>query len=175
MAITDGTASLTSTYIAKRVDLLRFFTLRTGSAAEAEDIVQEIYVKIARLDAASIGNPAAFLYKMGSNILLDRLRSRRRTAVRDNAYFDAHAADAGSMEPVAPSVSPEAAWAARRRLEEVMRVVAEFPPQRRRVFSMHKIDGLSYGEVAEKLGISKSAVEKHMIAALRQLLEAEAE
>ncbi|HVY86151.1 MAG TPA: sigma-70 family RNA polymerase sigma factor [Caulobacterales bacterium] len=169
MADTEKDSALTSTYLSKRESLVRFFTLRTASAAEAEDIVQEIYVKIANLDGSAIENASAFLYKLGSNILLDRLRAKRRAEARDSAYFDSQAGESGGLEPSTPAPSPEQAWAARRRLADVLRVIDAFPPQRRRVFTMHKIEGLSYGEVAETLGISKSAVEKHMIAALRQL------
>jgi RNA polymerase sigma-70 factor (ECF subfamily) len=170
LADSEDSNALTAAYLAKRVNLVRFFTVRTGSAAEAEDIVQEIFVKIAALDASGIENHAAYLYKLGTNVLLDRIRGRRRGLAREDAYFDAQAGDGGTAaDPAANAPSPEQAWEARRRLEEVMRVVNEFPPQRRRVFVMHKLEGLSYGEVADALGISKSAIEKHMIAALRQL------
>lgn len=170
LADSEDSNALTAAYLAKRVNLVRFFTVRTGSAAEAEDIVQEIFVKIASLDASHIENHAAYLYKLGTNVLLDRVRGRRRGLAREDAYFDAQAGDGGTAsDPAANAPSPERSWHARRQLEEVMRVVNDFPPQRRRVFVMHKLEGLSYGEVASALGISKSAIEKHMIAALRQL------
>lgn len=170
MADGEETNALLAAYLAKRQNLVRFFTVRTGSAAEAEDIVQDIFVKIAGLDGAAIENPSAFLYKLGTNVLLDRVRARRRGLAREDAYFAIQVGDGGSAsDPAVASPSPEHAWEFKRRLAEVMRVVNEFPPQRRRVFVMHKVEGLSYGEVAESLGISKSAVEKHMTAALRTL------
>lgn len=171
LADSETVSLLTSTYLSKRAQLVRFFTVRTSSSAEAEDIVQEIFMKIAGLDSAAIENHAAFLYKLGTNVMLDRVRSKRRSEAREGAYFDMEVGDGSRTDPSAPAPSPEDAWQSRRRLEEVMRVLDSFPPQRRRVFTMHKIDGQSYSEVAQALGISKSAVEKHMMAALKQLAE----
>ncbi|MBI3438478.1 MAG: RNA polymerase sigma factor [Proteobacteria bacterium] len=171
MADGDKNSGLIAAYLAKRIALVRFFAVRTGSGAEAEDIVQEIFIKIESLDGAAIENHAAYLYKLGSNVLLDRLRARRRGQAREAAYFDTQAGGGGNtLEPAAPDPSPEHAWESRRRLQEVLAIVKEFPPQRRRVFIMHKLEGLSYGEVAEALKISKSAVEKHMMTALRELV-----
>jgi RNA polymerase sigma-70 factor (ECF subfamily) len=162
-------ASLIAFYLKKRASLVRFFTLRTSSPAEAEDIVQEIYLKIAAVDSASVGNAAAFLYRLGANILLDRARARRRRTARDGAYHDVHASGPPGYEPEADAPNPEAAVDARLRLKALLASVKELPERCRRVFVMHKIDGLSYAEVAAALGISRSAVEKHMMAALRKL------
>lgn len=161
---------LMALYLSKRADLLRFFTARTSSRAEAEDIVQEIYLKISVSEPDALENAAAYLYRLGANVMLDRLRSRRRSVTRDDAYYqtfrsDVHGADA------AEAPDPEAAIDASRRLARVMHAVQELPPQCKRVFVMHKIDGLSYAEVAQALGVSRSAVEKHMIAALKRLAE----
>ncbi|MEQ1492930.1 MAG: RNA polymerase sigma factor, partial [Terricaulis sp.] len=171
LADSETVSALTSTYLSKRAQLVRFFTVRTSSSAEAEDIVQEIFMKIAGLDSAAIENHAAFLYKLGTNVMLDRVRSKRRSEARESAYFDVEFGDGSQADPAASAPSPEDAWQSKRRLEEVMRVLDSFPPQRHRVFTMHKIDGQSYSEVAQALGISKSAVEKHMMAALKQLAE----
>jgi RNA polymerase sigma-70 factor (ECF subfamily) len=74
---------LITAYLRKRADLVRFFTLRTGSAAAAEDIVQDLFVKITETDAPSdLRSPEAFLYRMGSNLMLDRAKADRRTAAR---------------------------------------------------------------------------------------------
>jgi RNA polymerase sigma factor (sigma-70 family) len=156
--------------MAKRAQLLRFFTVRTGSSADAEDIVQEIFLRLGRVESGTVENAGAYLYKLGSNILLDRIRTRRRSEAREGAFVDVHSTSTPDG-PASDDPSPEAAWAANKRLARVMAVVEAFPPQRRRVFTLHKLDGLSYADVAARLGVSKSAVEKHMIAALRQLAE----
>lgn len=157
-------------WMSRRSDLVRFFTARTRSAADAEDIVQEIYLKLSAMGDVVIENPAAYLYRLGTNVMLDRMRARRRADARDDAYHQTFTAGP-SGEDTHDAPSPERAIDARRRLDKVMAAVAAMPPQCRRVFLMHKIEGLSYAEVAGALGVSKSAVEKHMITALKRLAE----
>ena len=62
------------------------------------------------------------------------------------------------------------AVAARQRLALLTEALKELSPQTQRVFRMHKFEGLSHPEVAAAIGISRSAVEKHMMAALKHLL-----
>ena len=155
-------------YLSKRADLVRFFTARTASPSEAEDIVQEIYLKIANSVVDEIENRAAYLYRLGTNVMLDRVRARRRSVVRDDAHYQTFRSDVRGAD-AAEAPDPDAAIDARRRLTRVMAAVEGLPPQCRRVFLMHKIEGLSHAEVAAALGVSRSAVEKHMIAALKRL------
>jgi RNA polymerase sigma-70 factor (ECF subfamily) len=78
---------------------------------------------------------------------------------------------AGANEDENGEPSPEQTVDGRQRVARLAQLIKAMPEQRRRVFVMHKLEGLSYGEVAENLGISRSAVEKHMMAALRQIAE----
>ncbi len=156
-------SELVETFLLKRVALIRFFTARTGSVDEAEDVVQEVYVKISRAPATEVENHAAYLYRLGMNVLTDRRRTASRSLRRDSEFHGVAVGDADATP------SPERAATARLRLEKILHVIENLPPQCRRVFTMHRIDGLSHAEVASALGISRSAVEKHMIAAIRRL------
>ena len=166
-----GPGALLELYLEKRNALVRFFTARTGSASEAEDLVQALYFKVTHVNSAEIQHGAAFLYRLGLNLMVDHFRSARRGQARDREYQRLQSGADDSAE-VSDSPSPEDATHARLRLERLLAVVRGFPPQCRRVFQMHKIEGMSHGEVAGALGISRSAVEKHMISALRRLSEA---
>jgi RNA polymerase sigma factor (sigma-70 family) len=166
-----GRSALIDVFLQRRSDLVRFFTLRLGSAAAAEDLVQEIYLRLASVEPASqIGNPAGYLYRVGTNLMLQRMRGDRRGAARDAAWRDLHHARVGETDVVDVAAADDA-LAARQRLQAVIRTVAAMPPQTQRVFRLHKLEGLSHAEVAAKLGISRSAVEKHMIAVLKRLAE----
>ena len=164
-----GRAALVEAYLERRADLIRFFALRLRSVSAAEDLVQEIYVRVAAADTPiEIQNPVAYLYRLGSNLMLDRLRGERRTGRRDAAWLDSRSTRLGGQQ-VAPEPSAEAAVAARQRLARLTEALLELTPQTQRVFRMHKFEGLTHPQVAEALGISRSAVEKHMMAALRHL------
>jgi RNA polymerase sigma factor (sigma-70 family) len=166
----DGRSSLIALYLQRRADLVRFFTVRLRSATAAEDLVQDIYVRLSGLEVSGeIQSPMAYLYRLGSNLMLDRLRGERRTAHRDGAWLDSQTTRVGIHE-ISAEPSAEAAVAARQRLAHLTEALAELSPQTQRVFRMHKFEGLSHPEVAAALGISRSAVEKHMMAALKHLL-----
>jgi RNA polymerase sigma-70 factor (ECF subfamily) len=166
----DGRSTLIGLYLERRADLVRFFTMRLRSAAAAEDLVQDIYVRLSGLEQpGDIQNPMAYLYRLGSNLMLDRLRGERRTANRDGAWLDSQTTRIGVHE-ISSEPSAEATVAARQRLALLTEALKELSPQTQRVFRMHKFEGLSHPEVAAAIGISRSAVEKHMMAALKHLL-----
>ena len=166
----DARSSLIALYLERRADLVRFFTVRLRSAAAAEDLVQDIYVRLSGIEPGSdIQNPVAYLYRLGSNLMLDRMRGERRTAHRDGAWLDVQTTRVGVQE-VSAEPDAEATVAARQRLAMLTAALTELSPQTQRVFRMHKFEGLSHPQVAAELGLSRSAVEKHMMAALKHLL-----
>ena len=166
----DARSSLIALYLERRADLVRFFTVRLRSAAAAEDLVQDLYVRLSGIEPGSdIQNPVAYLYRLGSNLMLDRMRGERRTAHRDGAWLDVQTTRVGVQE-VSAEPDAEATVAARQRLAMLTAALTELSPQTQRVFRMHKFEGLSHPQVAAELGISRSAVEKHMMAALKHLL-----
>lgn len=165
----QGNPALMQAYLERRADLVRYFTLRLRSPAAAEDLVQEIYLRLASLDdAAEVQSPAAYLYRLGSNLMLDRLRGERRSAARDSAWRSSHRSALGP-EDIDETPDALSTVEARQRLAQVVAAVQELGPQTQRVFRLHKLEGLSHAETAERLGISRSAVEKHMIAVLKHL------
>jgi len=155
---------LLETYLEKRPALVRFFAARLKSVGAAEDLVQELYLKLAVLDPAEeIDNPSAFLYRAAQNLMLDRQRQERRTSLRDGAWQVAQELRAGE-----PAVDD--ALAARRRLARMGAIVEEMPAKMREAFRLHKLEGLSHAETARSMNVSVSAVEKHISGALKLLL-----
>jgi RNA polymerase sigma factor (sigma-70 family) len=164
-------SALLDAYLERRPDLVRFFTVRLKSAAAAEDLVQDIYVRLTTVDPdAEIQNPAAYIYRLGSNLMLDRIRGERRAAVREASWKDANQTVMGPDE-ISEEPNAEQRVAARQQLDLVVAALSEMSAQTQRVFRMHKFDGMSHPEVASALGISRSAVEKHVMAALKHLSE----
>jgi len=73
-------------YFAKRANLVRFFAARAGSPAEAEDLAQDLYLKLAARERETLAeNPTALLYRIAANLSLDRARGDRRSSARDAA------------------------------------------------------------------------------------------
>ena len=162
--------SLLAVYLERRADLKRHFALRLGSAETAEDLVQDIYVKIAAGVAGEIVNPLAFLYRLGGNLMLDRLKQQRRARHRDHGWAQVRAARLGG-EDVADAPAADEALASRQRLARMLAALEELTPACRRAFRLHKLDGLSHADTAGAMGVSRSTIEKHVSAALKHLLK----
>jgi RNA polymerase sigma factor (sigma-70 family) len=161
---------LLGVYLERRADLKRLFSQRLGSPDAAEDLLQEMYLKVAAIRApVPVDNPMAYLFRLGSNLMLDRIKSERRAAVRDGAWRQAHGVDVGGVE-IADQPFAEDAVAARQRLAQIVRALSDLPPQTQRIFRLHKLEGLNQAAVASEVGLSRSAVEKHVSAALKHLL-----
>lgn len=151
---------------------LRLFVARRTAGHDVDDLTQEAFLKV--FEAAE-SNPKVlsepFLKTVARNLVIDR---GRRLAVRQEP------ADAAQLaETVAdPRDNPEAACLKEQRKALIKRALAEMSPIRRQIFLMRKYEGLSQAEVAERLGLSVSSVEKHVMgamAAFRALVKAEEE
>lgn len=156
-------------FLAHRPALARFLTARLGSAADAEDCLQDLYLKLRGSEPMGAPDaPLAYLYRAAASVALDRIRSRGRTAKRDADWTDSQTVMAGD-EAVAEAVPADEALISRERFQRLADAVAALPAQARRVFTRLKLDGLSHAEVAAEFGISKSAVEKNIATAMRHL------
>jgi RNA polymerase sigma factor (sigma-70 family) len=171
----DSTAGpdnpLLAVYLEKRANLVRFFAARLGSLEAAEDLAQDLYVKLSTMEPVEdVQNPMALLYRMGANLMLDRLRRERRGAVREDAWLKAERTTLGG-EDVVDEPAADETLAARQRLALLIAGLESLPPRMRQAFRLHKLDGMSHAETARTMGISISAVEKHVSGALKALLE----
>lgn len=162
---------LIAAYLEQREDLARFFRARLSGAGEGDvdDLLQDLYLKVSGLaPQARIDNPRAFLFRLASNLMMDRWRSGRRAATRDGDWRQVnHAVGAG--EDIDDTPSAEAVVAGRERLARLVAAVETLPPKTRTVFRLHKFEGVSYADIAAQMAISRSSVEKHMMEALRVL------
>lgn len=162
-------SSLLTVYLEQREAMRRFFQARLGPTADVEDLLQDLYLKAAAADpATAVREPRAYLYRLASNLMMDRWRSSLRSAVRDTAWRDV-TRTSGPTEDVDDAPSAEAVVAGREQIIALMDGLTRLPDKTRTIFRLHKFDGLSYAEVAEHLNVSRSTVEKHMMDALRQL------
>lgn len=142
-----------------------FFIKRGLSRAEAEDLTQEVYVRIARMDDVStIRKPEAFLFQAAANLLRDKARRDRVRRSTDHIPIE-------SCELPAEDSSPFRVLAGKQTLECILRALNELPARQRDVFVLHRFEELTYTQIAARLGISVSAVEKHMMKAIARVHE----
>lgn len=169
----DERDELELAYGVHRADIMRLLLARVGDRTEAEDLLQELWLKVRQNPAGPVQNGKAYLFRMAQNLVVDRLRERHRRMARERRWSD-EAADfpAHGTEPADRRKSAEEAMLDREEIATLTSVIAHLPEGARRAFELHKLQGLSHGEVASALGISKSGVEKHMAVAMKYLRRA---
>ncbi|MCE8024904.1 MULTISPECIES: RNA polymerase factor sigma-70 [Halomonadaceae] len=123
-----------------------------GSADQADDIVQDAYLKISEAQAVfSIRQPIAYASRVVRNLAIDR----QRRCLFESALFKEE--EQGELVAV-PSGSPEAIEIDRQALERVVRALDELPDRTRRAFELYRMGGHTQREVAEQLGVSTTLV-----------------
>jgi RNA polymerase sigma-70 factor (ECF subfamily) len=130
---------------------------------ETDDVVQETYAVLAALTSVEhIGSPRAYAFQTAQSVISRHLR--RAKVVRIEASGDVE-----TMGLPFDSPSPERQTASRQELRFVTDLVASLSPKCREAFTLRKFDGLSQRDVARRMGISESTVEKHIGRALQVL------
>jgi RNA polymerase sigma-70 factor (ECF subfamily) len=143
--------------------LSRYFERRVGDKAEAADLVQDVFVRIARLpDLSSIEKPDRYLFATAASALRD---NGRRGAVRQRGGHDAfdealHGAD---------TLTPERIVAGKQAVARFQAALRDLPERTRDVFVLRVFDGMKMDVVARAIGISKRAAEKHYAKAMVHL------
>lgn len=154
---------LVDLYLRHAAELRSFLTARLRCEQTAADLTQEVFVRLLGQEAAAIANPLALAYRIARNLLVDHHRGRRPdSGDGDEPCFD-------EMTGSAPD--PQDVAAARQRLDRLESAIARLPPQCRRAFVLNRLEGLSQAQVAERMGISRQVVERHIAKALVLLRE----
>lgn len=145
-----------------REALRRYFERRLRNRADAEDLTQEVLVRLLRQQALAAKSRPGYIFVAARSVLVDHVRHTRVRAL---------GALAENADVNVESPSAEQVYVAQERVASVMRLVEQLTPRAREVFLMHRVDGLSYSEIARTLGVGIGTVEKHMSAALLYLIK----
>jgi RNA polymerase sigma-70 factor (ECF subfamily) len=135
-----------------------------GSAMEAEDMLQEAYLRYQSVPAAEVQSPKAYLGKIVTRLCLDQLKSAR---VRRENYY-------GSWlpEPIPTGKSPSAALIEREAISTAFLVLLErLSPVERAVFLLREVFDYSYAEIAEIVGKSEANCRQYYHRARRYIQE----
>lgn len=124
----------------------------TGNATDAEDLTQDVFVRVFRsLSTYTPGTFEGWLHRITTNLFLDQARRKQRIR------FDALPDDAGDRL-AGRELSPPDVYEAEHFDHDVQRALDEMPPDFRAAVVLCDIEGLSYEEIAETLGVKLGTV-----------------
>jgi len=143
-------------------NLCMFARKYTADLDQAEEVVQEVFIKIwkNRDQLKKISSLKTYLFVSVKNGCIDQIRKDnvRKKYISETIQ--------NSTEYVEPEILPDKELA-----EKIKAAINKLPKQRKKIFQMSKTFGLRYREIAEKLNISPKTVENQMGIALKQLRE----
>ena len=135
---------------------------KLGDSFAAADLAQDTFVSvIATGTAAGIREPRPFLATIARRLIAHR----HRRQVLEQSYLEALAALPQAMAP-----SPEVQLLAVEALHQIDRVLDSLPPPVREAFLLAHLEGLSYAQIAERLGVSDSSVKQYLSRANRKCI-----
>ena len=138
----------------------------------ADDLVSEAYARMAGvIHGRSVAHASTFLYQTAHNLAIDHLR-REQTRRR---FLDCDNAEKSSLEVASPEASPETVIVDRQRLKRLTQTLSGLPKRARKALLLNRVEGLTYPEIAERLGVSESTVYKDIRLALSHCLDAAAD
>lgn len=153
---------LKAAYLCHGPELLRFVARRLRDRHSAADVVHDAFVRMAEQPVATVHDARSYLFQIARNLLLDsrKQEARRKTDLASHEML-LHIADSAPL--------PDEAANSRLGLERLYAIVGELPFKTQQIFVLNRIDGLSYLDVARRLGISESSVQKHLAMAVQHI------
>lgn len=146
-----------------RPALIAFFQRRLGDPSHAEDLVQDLFCRLASGPPHVVDNPEGYIFRIAANLVNDHFR-RNSVRARYHMLEDAdHHADIDRLDAAR-------LLEARESVGRVAQVLGMLPERTRHIFILYRLEGMQRKAIAEAFGISVSAVEKHIATAMRTLL-----
>jgi RNA polymerase sigma factor (sigma-70 family) len=144
---------------------LRYALSLTRRSDEAEELVQEAYARLFALDDwASIAHPHAFTLRIVRNLAIERFRRAEVVRIDQSAILQ-------TLDIADPEPTPDVVAMDRCELRRVAWAMDDMPPRMREALYLRRIEGLPPAQVAERMNISVSTVETHLVKALRLLTQ----
>ncbi|EQB18933.1 RNA polymerase sigma factor [Novosphingobium lindaniclasticum] len=146
-----------------RYTLERFFQRRVKEREDIPDLIQDVFVRLlGRGGEANIEHLNSYVLQIAASVLVDRSRRRSVRHHDDHVQFD-------PQRSAEADIGPDRIVAGREALRMLMFAVEQMPERTRSVFVLRRLEQMSYKEIAKRLGLSVSAVEKHMVRAAERL------
>ena len=160
-------SGLEEVLLANRERLLRFLRAR-GAGDAAEDLLQEVWLRIAGRSMGPVSSPLSYLFRTADLLMIDRYRAASQSQRRDKAWSEAHD---GTLPGVSDTPSAERHIIGRQHARLVAETLDALGPRVSAVFRAHRVEGTPQRLIAEQFGVSLSTVESDLRKAYAALAE----
>lgn len=160
-------------YTARQPSLVRLLINKLRSREEAEEVAQEAFNQLHNmLQKQSVQYPNALLIKIAKNLAIDRIRQNISRRKREESWSDhQQLGEPSGHKGGYPEAPQHRQLEARAQLVQVLEALDQLGPSVRQAFVLSRFHELPHREVAAKLGLSQSTVEKHIIKATRRIMQ----
>ncbi len=145
---------LTHDYGTLKVRLAR----RLGSPDFADEVLQEAYLRLQKMELPSIKHPRTYLFRVALNIAADRRRTESRRLARSEVEL--------MLRLEYDELDPERVAEARSSIRLLVEAMEELPPRQRAILMAARFEGLPYAQIAARFGISTRYLERELKQAL---------
>lgn len=153
-----------------RAPLVAYFLRRVHVRAEAEDLAQEVLVRLVAQDGGyAVSSTRSYIFAIAANLTRDRFRRQQASGDATPIPNDWHGAYPAAL---VDDLTPERILLARERLRQIDLALAELNHVTRDIFIAFRLERRRQADIAAEMGISISAVEKHVARALVYLTSA---
>jgi RNA polymerase sigma factor (sigma-70 family) len=176
---TDQNRGISETIAREQARLRQFIRQRVPDEGDAEDIFQEVFYEL--IAAYRLMKPVeqvgAWLFRVARNRIIDLFRSKRPAVLGNDSILATEDGEAHRWEDLLPSpdAGPEAAYARGVLLEELDGALEDLPEEQRDVFVAHEIEGRSFKELSEAMGVGVNTLlsrKRYAVLQLRRRLQA---
>jgi RNA polymerase sigma factor (sigma-70 family) len=164
----DSAQGIEAVLLAHKTRIIGFLSAR-GAGDAAEDIFHDLWLRLSQQQVGPISNPLSYVMRAANNLMLDRYRSRRQEALREQTW--------GEMAAM-PKASTETALISREQLALVDEAINQMGDRAALIFRRFRVDGLTQRDIAAEVGVSLSTVEADLrktyaaLAALKRQFDA---
>lgn len=163
--MSNNAVALSRLLLLERSSLLRLSERILRDRPKAEDVTQSLWLRVQRIeDDPPIINKRAYLFRLATNLALDRAKADQRHG--ELFHEGLLSEDIADESPLADKMLLD-----REALSQVQSAVSELSPRCRQILHMRRVDGLPASEIADRLGISRQMVTRHIAQAMAHCLD----
>jgi RNA polymerase sigma-70 factor (ECF subfamily) len=168
IALSEDMKAYKELYLLMFDSLFRFSYSFVKSEQVAQELVSDVFIKLwqIRSQLADIDNLKPYLFSITKNLSLRYLANASKNLLIQLSDIELDQLD---IESLIEFESPEDSYISKETINNIMQAIGELPPQCQLIFSLVKIDGLKYKEVAKLLDISVFTVRNQVAMATKKI------